>query len=229
MKRITSLLLVVFMLFCILTACGPDAETYDWSNIKLSHVLPEPQSNLMKIFSNDEEGFCLRIHQISPSQHSEYLHRCIEGNGFQIEAETIDDGYFAYNPQGYFLDLQYREEQEELLIALSAPIPMEPIDLPDYAVAAGLPVPESQIGHIEWQKETGFCVFIGNTPKDEYLLYKDACIDAGFTQGVYEDGVLYTAANADGYRLAIRYEGFDTFVIQLNKPSANTSVNSTDK
>ena len=56
-------------------------------------------------------------------------------------------------------------------------------------------------------------------------------IAGGVTQGYQkiEDGVLYTAANADGYRLAIRYEGFDTFLIQLNKPSANTSVNSTDK
>jgi hypothetical protein len=229
MKRITSLLLACFLFLCVLTACTPGEKSHDWNSIKLSHILPEPQSNHMEIFYTDEDSFYVQVCQMSLSQYSEYLHRCIEGNGFQIEAETIDDGYFAYNPQGYFLDLHYREEQEELLIALSAPIPMEPIDLPDYAVAAGLPVPESQIGHIEWQKETGFCVFIGNTPKDEYLLYKDACIDAGFTQGVYEDGVLYTAANADGYRLAIRYEGFDTFVIQLNKPSANTSVNSTDK
>jgi hypothetical protein len=158
-----------------------------------------------------------------------FLQWCAEDKGFQIDAEAVDNGYFGYNPQGYSLCLQYQEDQEKLHISLDVPIPMEPIDLPDYAVAAGLPVPESQIGHIEWQKETGFCVFIGNTPKDEYLLYKDACIDAGFTQGVYEDGVIYTAANADGYRLAIRYEGFDTFLIQLNKPSANTSVNSTDK
>lgn len=229
MKRITSLLLACFLFLCVLTACTPGEKSHDWNSIKLSHILPEPQSNHMEIFYTDEDSFYVQVCQMSLSQYSEYLHWCIEDNGFQIEAETIDDGYFAYNPQGYFLDLHYREEQEELFIALSAPIPMEPIDLPDYAVAAGLPVPESQIGHIEWQKETGFCVFIGNTPKDEYLLYKDACIDAGFTQGVYEDGVLYTAANADGYRLAIRYEGFDTFVIQLNKPSANTGVNSTDK
>ena len=229
MKRITSLLLACFLFLCVLTACTPGEKSHDWNSIKLSHILPEPQSNHMEIFYTDEDSFYVQVCQMSLSQYSQYLQWCAEDKGFQIDAEAVDNGYFAYNPQGYFLDLHYREEQEELLIALNAPIPMELIDLPDYAVAAGLPVPESQIGHIEWQKETGFCVFIGNTPKDEYLLYKDACIDAGFTQGVYEDGVLYTAANADGYRLAIRYEGFDTFLIQLNKPSANTSVNSTDK
>ena len=49
-----AVILIMLSVF-VLSACSPDAEEIDWVNIKLGHVLPEPQSNLMKILSNDDD------------------------------------------------------------------------------------------------------------------------------------------------------------------------------
>lgn len=49
MNRRISLVLVFVLLVSLLSACSPDGEEIDWINIRLGYVLPEPQSNLMKI------------------------------------------------------------------------------------------------------------------------------------------------------------------------------------
>ena len=78
MKRITSLLLACFLFLCVLTACTPGQKRHDWNSIKLSHILPEPQSNHMEIFYTDEDSFYVQVCQMSLSQYSQYLQWCAE-------------------------------------------------------------------------------------------------------------------------------------------------------
>ena len=55
MKRIKVLLFAILVMILGLTACGSDAEEIEWKNIVLGDVIPEPQSNLMEIFTNDDD------------------------------------------------------------------------------------------------------------------------------------------------------------------------------
>lgn len=221
MKKLVSILLATLLLLCLLTACNPDAKEIDWINIKLGYILPKPQSNLMKIVSNDDDDLLVYIYKTSQNQYLEYQRWCEQEKGFNIEAETIGNSFYAYNEGGYYLSLYYNETQDQMHITLNAPIPMEEIALPAYSVAVGLPIPESMIGHFNWQNEKGFFLYVGNTTKDNYMLYKDACVAAGFTIDPYEYNTVYSATNVDGYKVSLNYKGFNTFTLEFRIPESN--------
>lgn len=221
MKKLIPILLALLILLCALTACNPDAEEIDWINIRLGYVLPEPQSNLVKIISNDDDDLLVYIYKISQNQYLEYQRWCEQEKGFNIETETILNSFYAYNEEGYHLSLYYNDSQDQMHITLNAPIPMEEISLPVYAVAAGLPVPESKVGHFNWQNEKGFFLYVGETTKDNYMLYKDACVAAGFTVDPYEYNTVYSATNAEGYKVSLNYKGFNTFTLEFRVPESN--------
>lgn len=232
MKKNISLLIAVLMMLCMLTACTPDAEEIDWVNIKLGHILPEPQSNLMKIISNSENTLLVYIHEMSENDYLEYQRWCESGKGFNIETETIGTSFYAYNQEGYYLSLYYSDSQDEVHITLDAPIPMEDFELPEYAIAAGLPVPSSNTGHYNWQNTDSFFLYVGETSKDDYMLYKDACVAAGFTGDPYEYNTVYSATNAAGYKVSLNYKGFNIFTLEFHGPegsgSNNTENNTTE-
>ena len=221
MKKLISLLLATLMLLCLLTACNPDAEEIDWINIRLGYVLPEPQSNLMKIVSNDDDDLSVYIYKISQNQYLEYQRWCEQEKEFNIEVETSSNSFRAYNGEGYYLSLYYYDSQDEMHISLKSPIPMETFVLPEYAVVGGLPVPESNVGYFNWQNEKGFVLYVGETPKDNYMLYKDACVAAGFTIDPYEYNTVYSATNAEGYKVSLNYKGFNTFSLEFRVPESN--------
>lgn len=229
MKKITSLLIAVLMMLCLFTACDPDAEEIDWGNIKLGHVLPEPQSNLMKIVSNSEDNLLIYIHKMSENDYLEYQRWCENDKGFNVETETIGTSFYAYNQEGYYLSLYYSDSQDEMHITLDAPIPMEDFELPEYAVAAGLPTPSSSKGYFNWQNADSFFLYVGETSKEDYMLYKDACIAAGFTGDPYEYNTVYSATNAAGYKVSLNYKGFNIFTLELHGPegSGNNTENNT--
>lgn len=232
MKKITSLLLAILILLCVLTACDPDAEEIDWANIKLGHVLPEPQSNLMKIVSNSEDNLLVYIHKMSENDYLEYQRWCENDKGFNIEIETVGTSFYAYNQEGYYLSLYFSESQDEMHITLDAPIPMENFELPEYAVAAGLPVPSSSTGHYNWQNTDSFFLYVGETSKDNYMLYKNACVAAGFIGDPYEYNTVYSATNAEGYKVSLNYQGFNIFTLEFYGPGSsggnNTETNNPD-
>ena len=228
MKKLTSLLLVVLMLLCMLTACDPDAEEIDWINIKLGHVLPQPQSNLMEIVSNDDEKLLVYIHEISQNQFLEYQRWCEEEKGFNIESETMGNSFEAYNQEGYHLLLSYLSSQGEMHITLETPIPMETFELPEYAVVAGLPIPTSSTGHYSWQNNDSFSLYVGETTREDYFLYKDACVEAGFTEDPYEYNTVYSATNAAGHKVSLNYKGFNIFTLEFSS-AKDSGEETTDK
>ena len=218
MKKFVSLLLATLMLLGLLTACNLDAEKIDWVNIKLGYVLPEPQSNLMKIISNGDDNLMVYIHKISQNQYLEYQRWCEQENGFNIEPKTLGNSFYAYNKDGYYLSLYYNDNQDQLHISLNAPIPMEEFALPSYAIDSGLPIPKSKVGHFNWQNEKGFYLYVGETTKDNYMFYKDACVAAGFTVDLSEYDTVYSAKNAEGYKVSLNYKGFNIFTIEFKIP-----------
>lgn len=218
MKRFISLPLTILMLLCVLAACNPNAEEVDWANIKLGHILPEPQSNLMNVISNGEDNLLVYIHKVSMNNYLEYQRWCENDKGFNVEAETIGTSFYAYNQEGYYLSLYYSDTQDEMHITVDAPIPMEKFELPEYAAVAGLPVPSSSIGYYNWENTDSFFLYVGETSKDDYMRYKDACVAAGFTKEPYEYNTVYSATNGAGYNVSLNYKGFNTFTLEFHSP-----------
>ena len=227
MKKLTSLLLAVLMLLCMLTACDPDAEEIDWVNIRLGHVLPEPQSKLMEVKTNSDDELLVYVHKISENQYLEYQRWCESEWGYTIEKSFLGTNFDAYNADGYFLSLSFTDYgyDQEMHISLHAPIPMEQYELPEFAIIAGLPIPESKVGHINWQNENSFSIYVGETSKEDYMLYIEACVAAGFTGDPYESNTVYAATNAAGYKVSLNYKGFNIFALEFYGPDSSGGNN----
>lgn len=217
-KSFWFVLILILVSVFVLSACAPDAEEIDWENIKLGHILPKPQSNLTKIISNDDDNLLVYIYKISENDYLEYQRWCEKDKGFNIEPESIGTSFYAYNQDGYYLSLYYNDSQDEMHITLNAPIPMEDFELPEYAILAGLPVPSSSRGHFNWQNENSFFLYVGETSKEVYMLYKDACVSAGFTSDPYEYNTVYSATNSEGYKVSLNYKGFNIFSLEFSGP-----------
>lgn len=205
----------------MLTACEFDAEEIDWINIKLGHVLPEPQSNLMELHLNDDDYLFVYIHDISENDYYEYQRWCENDKGFNIDKKSIGSSLDAYNQEGYYLSLRYIDYDEEMSITLQAPIPMEDFEIPEFAVASGLPIPSSKKGKFNWQYEDRFYLYVGETSKDEFLIYKKSCIDAGFINEPYEGELAYSATNSEGYNVSLRYKGCNVITIEFQSPKSD--------
>ena len=93
----------------MLTGCDPDAEEIDWVNIKLGHVLPEPQSKLMDVKTNADDELLVYVHKITENQYLEYQRWCENNWGYTIEKSFLGTNFDAYNSEGYYLSLSFTE------------------------------------------------------------------------------------------------------------------------
>ena len=89
-------------------------------------------------------------------------------------------------------------------------------------IAALIPQPKSNIGHIEWEASYGFVVYVGNTSKSDYDDYVNACWDAGFTNDYEKGDEWFWGYNDDGYELTVRYDsdeyGDNVMFIRMDEP-----------
>ena len=229
MKRLSALFLTILFIISCITACGnPDAEEIDWINIRLGDVLPEPQSNLMEITSNDKDWLCVHIYDISENDYYEYVRLCEEEKGFTIEAKSIGDSFYAYNQQGYDLSLMYDDQDQVLRIDLDAPVELGEYIVPEYAVDAGLPVPTSELGHFSIKKDDRFVLTVGYTSREEYYAYVDSCIAAGFTVDADRKTTTYSAYNANGFKVSITCKEYGIYTIGFYCPEIEEATEPVD-
>lgn len=88
---------------------------------------------------------------------------------------------------------------------------------PDNDVAKLLPIPESNIGKIDWENSDGFVIYVANTPKEDYEFYVNSCKEKEFDVKYRSGDDYYDAYHADGYHIRINYEGNDIMFIRANK------------
>lgn len=230
MKKIVGIAIVlVIALFVLLMFWDPDAEEIEWVNIRLGEIVPEPQSNMMKNLTNTEEELSVDVTKISQNQYLEYERWCEKDYGFNIEVENDSYSFRAYNSDGYHLELRYIDYDNEMSITLTAPMALEEYELPDFAVKAGLPAPNSKMGKYDLQAEDRFWLYVGNTTPEDFVAYKEKCIAAGFTIDSAFGDEFYRATNSKGFFVSISYEGFNTIKIVFrddNESNIKTSASS---
>lgn len=190
---------------------------YEWPETGISTVLPEPEAKKGSIITNSNKSFYISLDDVTEKQYQNYLKECQE-RGFTVDSETDSYGYTAYNSDGYKLSLTYYNSLGELSIDLDAPIDMKELKWPNSDTAQLLPIPKSSIGYINWENSNGFFIYVGNTSKDDFDNYVDACKNKGFTVDYSSGDNYYYSDNANGYHLDLRYEGNNTMSIGINAP-----------
>ena len=221
MKRILAVLLA-FIMFCSLVACGTQFETIDWNSIALKEQLPQPATDQGKIVTNDPNGLWIHIKAESIAEYQAYVTACKE-KGFTIEANESTSSFYAYNAEGYKLSLYYTESSKEYSINVDAPRKMNPIAWPTTGIAATLPAPSSLIGEILTDGSDSFTADIGNMSKTDMDAYINLCMESGYGIDYKKQDTYFKATDMNGTELKISYLGFNIVRIELDVESASES------
>lgn len=102
---------------------------------------------------------------------------------------------------------------------------------PDSDIAKLLPVPESNIGHIEWEASYGFVIYVSETTREDYNAYVDKCLENGFTVEYYRSENSYYGDNESGYHVSVRYEEDfeDVMFIRIDDPDDSSDGTTTSE
>lgn len=99
---------------------------------------------------------------------------------------------------------------------------------PTSGLATMLPTPESNYGEISTESSTSLFVYVGNTSKQQYGAYVEACQEKGFTVDYSKGADYFHASNTDGYRLSLSYGDEESYMTISLKQQENTSSSSSN-
>lgn len=228
--KIYALILVLSILVAAMCACGTskslDRNKVAWDELVLGDMLPAAPTSKGDVWSNSQEELRVDIKDVTAKQFVEYLEAC-EKEGFTVEAVTKGDSYTAFNDKGYRLELNYSEYLEVLTINLCAPVELDSITWPTSTAGSVLPAPKSTTGKFEFEHDTSFFVYIGETTKEDYNAYVDACSEAGFNLEYNKGDDYYYANNAEGWHISLNYVGNGVMTIKISESSAATTETTT--
>lgn len=220
---LAGILIIPFSFAVASSAKDSGAKRYDWSDILLSDVLPEPESNKAEIKNNEDKYLCMYVYDTSYDDYQDYVSSC-QDTGFSLEAAQTGQSFDAFNDGGYKLSLGYTEDDEKMLIDLKAPKEYGTLVWPDSKIANMLPAPQSKKGEVTADDDTGFQAFIGDTDTSAFKAYKDACVEKGFKVDAADGHNMYTAKNSEGYNLTLSYEGNNVMSVTVDEPLYNVSI-----
>lgn len=200
-----------------------DYRKYNWNEIVLADMLPMPQSPYGETVSNSDSYLTINVNKVTQEQYTKYIEDC-KVEGFTFDTETADNSFYAYNEQGYKLSLIYYDYSSEMHISLAAGMEFGELSWPDSGLSKILPEPESPVGEVQQDDEKEFSAYIGHTSIDAFNSYVKACEDNGFTVDSDKTDKHFSAKNADGYRLAVDYQGNNIIYVSLDEPEYNVSI-----
>lgn len=200
-----------------------NAKKFEWSDILLADVIPEPKSHLGEILVNSEGCLSLYVYKTSVGDYSKYVDAC-EKKGFIVEVDRSGLSYRAYNADWYKLSLYYDENDSKMGIRVDAAKEYETLVWPDSVIVSMLPDPKSTTGEITRDDEKGFAAYVSNTPIEEFNAYVEACSDAGFNIDASDYDEFYSAKNSEGYKLSVSYQGNGVIFISVEEPEYVVSL-----
>ncbi|MGI6003116.1 MAG: DUF6591 domain-containing protein [Lachnospiraceae bacterium] len=194
-----------------------DAQPYSWEDISLHSRMPQPPSDRADIGVNTDSYLSIDIYNITQEECSTYMSSCKE-MGFTRDMEQYGNDHLnTFDEDGYHLLLNYYEDDKKMSILLKAPEKMTQIAWPQSALAQTIPQPASLQGSIQEDRSDYLAVHIGDTSKDDFNDYIDACSQAGYSVDYNRSDKYYTAYNEDGHYLSIKYMGADVMSVELSE------------
>ena len=191
-------------------------ENINWNSIVMKKVLPKPNGNKGKIYSNSEEYLSIYIVDSSVNDFNKYLEEC-KKKGFTLESKIDNDSYDAFNKNGYKLSIFYSEYSKEYSITVNAPKKMTKNVWPNSTLSNMLPKPDSIDGLVQNDSANNFTYYAGNTTIEQFKLYVEKVKAAGFIIDYSNAGNTYSAKNQNAYKVLVVYEGGNTMKIELSK------------
>lgn len=200
-----------------------NAKKFEWSDIVINDVIPQPKSNMGEIYSNSSDRLSIYVYGIKEKQYDEYVRACKE-KGFNIDIEQLGGTFTAYNETGYKIHLYYYESDNKLSIEVDAPVKLGELKWSESEMAKLIPQPTSTKGNIEKDDETGFRAIIGETTQQQFLDYVTKVSNNGFNVDVSKTDKYFSAKNSNGYKVTIEYKGNNIIHINIYEQEFNVEL-----
>ncbi len=212
MKKILSKIIILLLISCfcfgMLTACGEEEEeieNFAWPTTGLGALIPDPMNPNCQLIINNTKEFYVEINGVTKDDFEYYADMC-RRNGFDIDVESKDYLYDAWNMDRYRLNIEYANRM--ITIELKAPEEITAFVWPSTGLGAMLPKPESSKGYGMEESPADFKVFVAETKTKQFEAYVAKCRENGFSYSLYKDESKYSAKNADGDTVIIKYSSF---------------------
>ena len=213
-----ALTLAFIIAFISVTTSSSSSEKFDWDDMILGEMLPEPSNDMGNVWDNSQQRLSIEIEDYSSEEYLEYVEDC-EEKGFTIDIYDEEWSWQAYNGDSYKLNLTYSEYSESISIELNTPIENSTIVWPTVGAGSLLPPTQSLTGKVVTETSEQYKVYVTNTTIDDFKIYIENCKTAGFTEDFNKTERNYTASNKDGFEFVITYEGNNTVLISITDPS----------
>lgn len=198
-------------------------KRFKWSDVVLTGIVPETKSGIGEILINSKEHLSLDVCRIDQDQYDDYIKDCKEW-GFTVDAVQQENSFIAYNASGYKLSIDYYVKESTMHIDIEAAYQYGTLVWPDDGLADMIPIPKSKVGETIKDDETGFLVYVANTPIDDFESYIALCVDKGFNIDSHNTEKVYSAKNSEGYRLSAEYQGNDVICIAVDQPEYEVTI-----
>lgn len=223
---ISSAVLVIFVLYMSFKDTFDTYEyrrtdtttTFTWPASGLALELPEPPTNIGEIELNSDRELWVEMRAVEQAQFENYIEEC-KNKGFAVDVEKSNYSYKAHNEKGYCLNLYYYTSYKELSLSIEAPLPLSDIKWPKSDIAKLLPVPKSTYAYIESESPTNFVIFVGETTKEDFREYAEACYEAGFKKDYSKYDTSFSGYDEEGNYLDLQYIGNKIMSIRVYKKS----------
>jgi len=190
---------------------------FDWEDIKLHDMLPEPKSNKGKIIDNSKKNLWLDVKDSSEKDYNNYVDDC-KDKGFNVDIEEDTDSFEACNKNGYCLSLRYTKYNKEITIMLEAPMEMKENAWVKTELSNLIPEPKSNYGKVQNDSKTSYVYYAGNTSKSDYDEYVTQVKEIGFDVDYSNQDNYYSAKNASGYKVYVKYQKNKVMYIEVSAP-----------
>ena len=216
-----SCIVMLLVLGVVASVTANKKEKTDWSAVILKEAIPQFPSNHGNILINSEEELCVSLEKVTDEQYNKYLNQCME-QGFIVDTKKSTYSYDAFDSEGYSLNLTHIDDN--LTITVKAPIKLGTITWPIGTAGDLLPEPSSTTGKFNYEHDTNFSVYVGDTSKEEYDEYVADCSDYGFDVDYDKGENYYRAYNEEGYYLSLSYEGNNIMLVRIDEPEKGTGA-----
>lgn len=96
------------------------SENFEWDILEMHDYIPEPPSTYGTIGLDYDNHLSVDVYKVSYAEYKEYRNKCID-LGYDKDTSGGGDTYYAYNNEGFSLNLFYYKDDEKLGITLLAP------------------------------------------------------------------------------------------------------------
>lgn len=192
-------------------------QKYVWPEKGLAAMIVKPPSDFGKIQTDTDDQFIMDVFSMTDEDYETYAKACFEV-GFTVDYGAGPHSMVAFNEKGAKLELYYDSTSKRMNINLANARVFTKITWPETGVGALLPVPDSTTGAVIYDIEDAYCVYVGESSKEDCEAYIEACKARGFNLEIASWEDYFTASNADGFTVVVSYEGNNSFYVNVHAP-----------